>query len=65
MTGLYLLLGALALAALWAIGSYNALMRARIQVFPTVLIAGALSFGTREFFEVEVAAERAVPQVAF
>jgi LemA protein len=41
--------------------SYNS----RIQVFPTMLIAGALSFGAREFFEVEVAAERAVPQVAF
>jgi LemA protein len=41
--------------------SYNS----RIQVFPTMLIAGALSFEAREFFEVEVAAERAVPQVAF
>jgi LemA protein len=37
----------------------------RTQQFPTLLIAGALSFRPREFFEIEVAAERAVPQVAF
>ena len=37
----------------------------RIQVFPTLLIANPLSFRAREFFEIEVAAERAVPQVAF
>ena len=37
----------------------------RIQVFPTLLIAGPMSFNAREFFEIEVAAERAVPQVAF
>ncbi len=36
-----------------------------IQVFPTLLIAGPLSFDPREFFEIEVAAERGVPQVAF
>ena len=36
-----------------------------IQVFPTLLIANPLSFRPREFFEIEVAAERAVPQVAF
>ena len=36
-----------------------------IQVFPTLLIASPLSFRAREFFEIEVAAERAVPQVAF
>jgi LemA protein len=36
-----------------------------IQVFPTLLIAGPMSFNAREFFEIEVAAERAVPQVAF
>ena len=36
-----------------------------IQVFPTLLIAGPLSFGAREFFEIEVAAERGVPRVAF
>jgi LemA protein len=47
---------------------YNANVQAyntRIQVFPTLLIAGPMSFGPREFFEIEVAAERAVPQVAF
>jgi LemA protein len=37
----------------------------RIQVFPTMLIAGTMSFTPRRFFEIEVAAERAVPQVAF
>ena len=36
-----------------------------IQVFPTLLIAGPLSFTARRFFEIEVAAERAVPRVAF
>ena len=47
---------------------YNANVQAyntRIQVFPTLLIAGPMSFDPREFFEIEVAAERAVPQVAF
>ena len=37
----------------------------RIQVFPTLLIAGPMSFTARRFFEVEVPAERAVPSVAF
>jgi LemA protein len=37
----------------------------RIQVFPNVLIAGPFSFTARDFFEIEVPAERAVPQVAF
>ena len=37
----------------------------RAQQFPTLLVAGLLSFGPREFFEIEVPAERAVPQVAF
>ena len=37
----------------------------RTQQFPTLLIAGPLSFRSRDFFEIEVAAERAVPQVAF
>ena len=41
--------------------SYNT----RTQQFPTLLIAGPLSFRPREFFEIEVPAERAVPQVAF
>ena len=37
----------------------------RTQQFPTVLIAGSMSFGPRQFFEVETPAERGVPQVAF
>jgi LemA protein len=37
----------------------------RTQQFPTVVVAGALSFAPRDFFEVEAPAERAVPQVAF
>jgi hypothetical protein len=40
-------------------------MTGLIQVFPAVLIARALVFGRREFLEVEVAAERAAPRVAF
>jgi LemA protein len=37
----------------------------RTQQFPTLVIAGLLSFAPREFFEVEAPAERGVPQVAF
>jgi LemA protein len=37
----------------------------RIQVIPNVVIAGPMSFVPRPFFEIEVPAERAVPQVAF
>jgi LemA protein len=37
----------------------------RTQQFPTLLVAGTLSFRPREFFEIEAPAERAVPQVAF
>ena len=37
----------------------------RTQQFPTLLIAGTMSFTPREFFEVESPAERGVPQVAF
>jgi LemA protein len=37
----------------------------RTQQFPTLLVAGPLSFRPRDFFEIEVAAERAVPRVAF
>jgi len=47
---------------------YNSNVQAyntRVQVFPTLLIAGPMSFRTRDFFEIEVAAERAVPRVAF
>jgi LemA protein len=47
---------------------YNANVQSfntRIQVFPNLLIAGPLAFRAREFFEIEIAAERAVPRVAF
>jgi LemA protein len=37
----------------------------RTQQFPTMVVAGMLSFAPRDFFEVERPAERAVPQVAF
>ena len=37
----------------------------RTQQFPTLLVAGPLSFTPRAFFEVEAPAERNVPQVAF
>jgi len=37
----------------------------RIQIFPTMLIAGPMSFSPREFFEIDLPAERATPQVAF
>ncbi|MSO94995.1 MAG: LemA family protein [Thermoleophilia bacterium] len=36
-----------------------------IQVFPAVLLAGPLGFTTHEFFEVEDAADREVPEVSF
>jgi LemA protein len=36
-----------------------------IQVFPAVLLAGALGFSTREFFEIEDAGEREAPAVSF
>ena len=36
-----------------------------IQVFPAVLIAGPFGFIRREFFEIEDAADREVPQVSF
>src|SRR5215831_1297474 len=36
-----------------------------IQVFPAVLIAGALGFSKREFFQLDDAAERSAPQVSF
>jgi LemA protein len=121
MIGVYILLGALALLALWLVLSYNALVKAcnkvdeawsgidvqlkrRHDLVPNLVetvkgyaaheretlesvtaaraaaveasepgaveraearLTGALSFRPREFFEIEVAAERAVPQVAF
>ena len=37
----------------------------RTQQFPTLVIAGLLSFAPRELFEIEAPAERGVPQVAF
>jgi LemA protein len=37
----------------------------RTQQFPSMVVAGMLSFAPRDFFEVEAPAERAVPQVAF
>jgi LemA protein len=37
----------------------------RVQQFPTLVIAGFLSFAPRDFFELGTAAERGVPQVAF
>jgi LemA protein len=41
--------------------SYNT----TIQVFPNSLVAGTGGFTPREFFEIEVAAEREAPQVSF
>jgi LemA protein len=37
----------------------------RTQQFPTMVLAGLMSFAPRDFFEVESPAERGVPQVAF
>ncbi len=37
----------------------------RIETFPSRIIAGMLGFKKREFFEIESAAEREVPQVKF
>jgi LemA protein len=37
----------------------------KIQMFPSNIIAGMFAFGKREFFEIEVAAEREVPKVSF
>ncbi|MHA2620129.1 MAG: LemA family protein [bacterium JZ-2024 1] len=47
---------------------YNAVVRdfnTGQQVFPASIIAGMFGFKTRQFFELESAAERAVPKVAF
>jgi LemA protein len=47
---------------------YNAVVRdynTRIQSFPGNLIAGPMGFAPRQFFELDSAAERAVPQVKF
>jgi LemA protein len=37
----------------------------KIQMFPSNIIAGTFGFGKRDFFEVEIAAEREVPKVSF
>ncbi len=37
----------------------------KIQMFPSNIIAGMFSFGKRDFFEIEDAAERQVPEVKF
>ena len=37
----------------------------KIQMFPSSIIAGMFAFGKRDFFEVQVAAEREVPKVSF
>jgi LemA protein len=37
----------------------------KIQMFPSNIVAGIFSFGKRDFFEIEVAAEREAPKVNF
>ena len=37
----------------------------KIQMFPSNVIANTFSFGKRDFFEIEAAAEREVPKVSF
>lgn len=37
----------------------------KIQMFPSNIIAGMFGFGKRDFFELEVDAEREVPKVSF
>jgi len=37
----------------------------KIQMFPSNIVAGAFNFKQEEFFEIEVQAERAAPQVSF
>lgn len=37
----------------------------KIQMFPSNIIAGMFAFGKRDFFEIQVAAEREVPKVSF
>ena len=37
----------------------------KIQMFPSNIVAGMFSFGKRDFFEIENAAEREVPKVSF
>ena len=37
----------------------------KIQMFPSNIVANMFNFGKRDFFELEVAAEREVPKVSF
>jgi LemA protein len=37
----------------------------KVQMFPSNIIAGMFNFGKKEFFEIDNAAERAVPKVQF
>ncbi|MHC4456350.1 MAG: LemA family protein [Planctomycetota bacterium] len=37
----------------------------KIQMFPSNIVAGIFSFTKRDFFEIEIAAEREVPKVSF
>ena len=37
----------------------------KIQMFPSNIVAGMFSFTKRDFFEIEIAAEREVPKVEF
>jgi LemA protein len=37
----------------------------KIQMFPSNLVAGTFGFGKRDYFEIEVAAERETPKVSF
>jgi len=37
----------------------------KIQMFPSNIVANAFNFSKRDFFELEAAAERAVPKVSF
>jgi len=37
----------------------------KTQMFPSNIIAGMFAFGKRDFFEVQIAAEREVPKVSF
>jgi LemA protein len=37
----------------------------KIQMFPSNIVANTFSFGKRDFFELETAAEREVPKVSF
>ncbi len=37
----------------------------KIQMFPSNIVANMFKFGKRDFFEIEIAAEREVPKVSF